>query len=83
MTPVTLQVHMDGIDQAALAEYINRNDAPRFLSEIAELRGKGEWPFIYERFITVQMTEPGTMMVNTRRTDTYSTSFGPSVSSRS
>ena len=56
MTPVTLQVHMDGIDQEALAEYINRNDSPRFLSEIEELRRKGEWPFIYERFITVQMT---------------------------
>ena len=31
------------------------------------MRAKGEWPFIYERFITVQMTEPGTMMVNTPR----------------
>lgn len=39
MTPVTLQVHMDGIDQEALAEYINGNDSPRFLSEIEELRG--------------------------------------------
>ena len=67
MTPVTLQVHMDGIDQEALAEYINRNDSPRFLTEIEELRRKGEWPFIYERFITVQLTEPGTMMVNTPR----------------
>ena len=55
MTPVTLQVHMDGIDQEALAGYINRNDSPRFLTEIEKLRGKGEWPFIYERFITVQM----------------------------
>ena len=58
---------MDGIDQEALAAYINRNDSPRFLTEIEKLRAKGEWPFIYERFITVQMTEPGTMMVNTPR----------------
>lgn len=79
MTPVTLQVHMDGIDQEALAEYINRADSPRFLSEIEELRGKGEWPFIYERFITVQMTEPGTMMVNTPRITGIDGTGGASV----
>ena len=58
---------MDGTDQKALAEDINRNDAPRLMTEIEELRRKGEWPFICERFITVQMTEPGTMMVYTPR----------------
>ena len=79
MTPVTLQVHMDGIDQEALAEYINRNDTPRFLSEIEELRGNGEWPFLYERFITVQMTEPGTMMVNTPRITGIDGTDGASV----
>ena len=79
MTPVTLQVHMDGIDQEALAEYINRNDSPRFLTEIEELRRKGEWPFIYERFITVQMTEPGTMMVNTPRITGIDGTDGASV----
>ena len=79
MTPVTLQVHMDGIDQEALAGYINRNDSPRFLTEIEKLRGKGEWPFIYERFITVQMTEPGTMMVNTPRITGIDGTDGASV----
>ena len=79
MTPVTLQVHMDGIDQEALAEYINRNDSPRFLTEIEKLRAKGEWPFIYERFITVQMTEPGTMMVNTPRITGIDGTDGASV----
>ena len=79
MTPVTLQVHMDGIDQEALAEYINRNDSPRFLTEIEELRRNGEWPFIYERFITVQMTEPGTMMVNTPRITGIDGTDGASV----
>ena len=79
MTPVTLQVHMEGIDQEALAEYINRNDSPRFLTEIEELRREGEWPFIYERFITVQMTEPGTMMVNTPRITGIDGTDGASV----
>ena len=69
----------DGIDQGALAEYINRNDAPRFLTEIEKLRAKGEWPFIYERFITVRMTEPGTMMVNTPRITGIDGTDGASV----
>ena len=67
MTPVTLQVHMDGIDQAALAAYINETDSPRFLREIEQMRADGAWPFIYDRLITVQMTNKGTMMVNTPR----------------
>jgi hypothetical protein len=31
------------------------------------MRNDGTWPFIYDRLITVQMTEKGTMMVNTPR----------------
>ena len=67
MTPVTLQVHMDSIDQDALARYINEHDSQRFLPEIEQMRKDGAWPFIYDRLITVQMTEKGTMMVNTPR----------------
>ncbi|MBT3275099.1 MAG: FAD-dependent oxidoreductase [Spirochaetales bacterium] len=67
MTPVTLQVHMDGIDQDALAKYINDYDSFRFLPEIEKMRKEGTWPFIYDRLITVQLAEKGTMMVNTPR----------------
>jgi hypothetical protein len=67
MTPVTLQVHMDGIDQDALGRYINKHDSHRFLPEIEKMRQEGTWPFPYDRLITVQMTEKGTMMVNTPR----------------
>lgn len=67
MTPVTLQVHMDRIDQDALAAYISRTDSFRFLPEIGKMRNDGTCPFIYDRLITVQMTEKGTMMVNTPR----------------
>ena len=67
MTPVTLQVHMDGIDQDALTDYIDEHDSPRFLREIEQLREQGEWPFSYDRFISVQLTEKGTMMINTPR----------------
>jgi hypothetical protein len=79
MTPVTLQVHMDGIDQDALAGWINDNDSPRFLKEIAELRAKGEWPFSYDRFISVQLTRKGTMMVNTPRITGIDGTDGASV----
>ena len=79
MTPVTLQVHMDGIDQDVLSKYINDNDSARFLREIEKMRADGKWPFIYDRFITVQMTEKGTMMVNTPRIIGVDGSDGASV----
>jgi hypothetical protein len=79
MTPVTLQVHMDGIDQDELAAYIDRSGSYRFLPEIEELRKKGEWPFIYDRFITVQLTRKGTMIVNTPRITGIDGTDGASV----
>ena len=79
MTPVTLQVHMDGFDQDAYAAYINKHDAFRYLDEIEELRKEGEWPFAYDRLITVQLTEKNTMMVNTPRITGIDGTDGSSV----
>ena len=67
MTPATLQFHVDNVDQDALSEYIHENNAPRFREKIRQLREKGEWPFPYEIFISVQLQEKGTMMINTSR----------------
>jgi hypothetical protein len=67
MTPATLMFHVDNVDQDALAAYINEKDQPRFKTLIEELRAAGEWPFPYEIFISVQLSEPGTMMINTPR----------------
>lgn len=67
MTPATLMFHVDNVDQAELAAYIAEKDQPRFKALIADLRAQGEWPFPYEIFISVQLTEPGTMMINTPR----------------
>ena len=67
MTPATLQFHVDNVDQAALSEFIAEHDAPRFRDKIRRLRAAGEWPFPYEIFISVQLTEPGVMMINTPR----------------
>ena len=67
MTPATLEFHVDNVDQAALSKYIGEHDAPRFRDEILRLRAAGEWPFPYDIFISVQLTEPGVMMINTPR----------------
>jgi len=67
MTPATLMFHVDNIDQEALSEHIHDRDAPRFRELILELRTAGKWPFPYEIFISVQLQEPGTMMINTSR----------------
>ncbi len=67
MTPATLQFHVTNVDQDALAEYITRHKARHFRKKIRELRESGHWPFPYDIFISVQLHEPGTMMINTSR----------------
>ena len=79
MTPVTLEVHVDGVDQDALSDYIHTHDEPRFRSLIEELRAQGEWPLPVDIFISVQLTRPGTMMLNTTRLCGYDGTDGASV----
>lgn len=67
MTVVTLECHVDNVDQQVLADYVHAHDSPRFRELIADLRERGEWPQNVDIFICVQLTEPGTMMLNTTR----------------
>lgn len=67
MAAATLQFHVSGVDQHALSAAIHRDNSPRFRKKIQALRKAGEWPFPYDIFISVQLTEPGTMMINTSR----------------
>lgn len=67
LSPATLQLQMDSIDQPAFASYINSNKAPRFLKEIEKWQAEGKWKAPYNRLITVQLDQPGTFMVNTSR----------------
>jgi hypothetical protein len=67
MTPASLIFHVDGVDQDALDAYIHEHNCPRFRNKIAELRAAGEWPFPYDIFISVQLQQKGTMMINTTR----------------
>lgn len=67
MTPATLMMHVDQVDQDLLAGYIRDHDAPRFRREIEALRKIGAWDFPYDIFISVQLDEKGVMMINTSR----------------
>jgi len=82
MTPVTLQMHMDHVDVDALKAYVNaRNKGGyRWLDEIQALMDQGDWPFTYNRLITVQLTEPDVFMVNTSRLTGFDGTDGASVS---
>ena len=80
--PSSLEFLMEGVDEEALSRYIHINDTPRFRPEIIRLREAGIWKFPYEILISVEMDQPGTMMINTTRlcgidgTDTMSVSEG-------
>ena len=80
MTPATLIFHVDGVDQDALAADIYAKDSPRFRDLIADLRAKGEWDFPYEIFISVQLAQKGTMMINTTRITDVDGTDGRSIS---
>ncbi len=67
MMPVTLQFHVNNVDQDTLATYIYDHKAGRLAREIRKLREQGEWTFPYDIFISVQLNEKGTMMINTTR----------------
>ena len=65
--PSTLIFHVDRVDQDALAAEIYRTGSNRFRELVQTLREEGEWPFSYDIFISVQLQEKGTLMINTTR----------------
>lgn len=67
MTPATLIFHVDNVDQNVLSDYIHNRRSPRWREKIKQLRAEGEWPFLYDIFISVQLHEKGVMMINTPR----------------
>ena len=103
MTPVTLQMHVTGVDTKTFAAYqaeqpneegldpdypSDRPDAGvgkdkknyRFLREIKAMQETGEWPFLFNRLITVQLLDEDTYMVNTSRMVGYDGTNAESVS---
>jgi len=67
MTPASLIFTVDRVDRAALSNYIYEHESPRFRELIKDLRDKGEWPFPYEIFISLQVIDDDTFMINTTR----------------
>ncbi len=80
MTPASLIFHVDQVDQDALAAAIYEQDSPRFRDLIQDLRAKGEWTFPYDIFISVQLAQKGTMMINTTRITDVDGTDGRSIS---
>jgi hypothetical protein len=80
MTPATLMFHVDQVDQDVLAGEIYRTNSPRFRELIQSLRESGEWKFPYDIFISVQLHEKGTMMINTTRICDVDGTDGRSIS---
>lgn len=66
LSPVSVMFHLDGVDEAALMDYILTEDDPRCRKLIARLRDEGEDLFNYAIMIFVKMTRPGQFMVNGR-----------------
>jgi len=63
--PATLEFHVEHVDVAALRNYIYEHDSPRLRELIQALKTSGDWPFAYDIFVSVRLTEPDTMMINT------------------
>ncbi|MGV8136628.1 MAG: FAD-dependent oxidoreductase [Mangrovibacterium sp.] len=80
MAPASLMFHVYHADQDMLADYIIKNDAPRFKKEIQKLRDEGKWNLPVDIFISVQMLEKGSMMINTSRLTRVDGTDGESIS---
>lgn len=80
MTPATLMFHVDQVDQDVLSSEIYRTNSNRFRELIQSLRDSGDWPFPYDIFISVQLQEKGTMMINTTRICDVDGTDGRSIS---
>jgi hypothetical protein len=67
MTAVTLEVHVDNVDQDSFAAYVYEHDEPRMREFIKRKRAEGAWTQNADIFICVQLNEKGVMMLNTTR----------------
>ncbi len=80
MTPVTLELHLDNVDQDAYAAYVYAHDEPRMRQFIERKKAEGAWTQNADIFICVQLTEKGVMMLNSTRVCGIDGTDGASVS---
>ena len=67
MSAASLEMHVEGVDKAALCEYMKTTGDVRFKSIIKRLQESGEWTFPYEIFISVNLVREDVFMINTIR----------------
>lgn len=67
LAPATLGMHVECIDHERLAKHINAHGTPKFRSLIRRLRSDGEWQFPYDIFVSVQLVDRDTALINTSR----------------
>lgn len=67
LAAASLEMHVENVDTEVLAAYMRDTGDVRFKSLIDELKKEGKWPFPYDIFISVQLTEKDVYMINTIR----------------
>ncbi len=67
MAPASLEMHVENVDSEQLIAYMRETRDLRFRNLIGPLREKGVWPFPYEIFISVMLTQRDVFMINTIR----------------
>ena len=80
MTPATLMFHVNNVQQDEIADHITKAGNNRFSNLIEQLRKEGKWDFAYKIYISVQLNEKGTMMINTTRICDVDGTDGRSIS---
>ncbi len=67
LAAASLEMHVENVDTNALTAYMRETGDVRFKSLINELKKEGKWPFPYDIFISVKLTENDVYMINTIR----------------
>ena len=81
MAAASLEMHVENVDDAALAAYMRETGDVRFRTIISRLRAEGKWNFPYDIFISVKMPARGVYMINTIRQVGVDGTDGDSLSS--
>lgn len=63
----SLEMHVENVDHQALTDYMRQTRDVRFRALIEPLQQAGKWPFPYNIFISVMMTQKDVFMINTIR----------------
>lgn len=67
LAAASLEMHVDGVDKAALEAYMYETKDFRFRKIIGELSAQGVWKFPYEIFISVNLCREDVFFINTIR----------------